>query len=139
MKILKARATGTGRIVSWLKFKKGLLVNQSRFFSLTPTTVIPDVLNDVLKKCKEIDAEFKINIISPNGFTTVGFDIVLISSTFQVNCSRRLARGLFPFNPIAAEFGSNYDVIFTISAKSEEVEQKIINAVLDYKHNIITS
>jgi len=47
---------------------------------------------------------------------------------FEVHCGRRLARGFFPLNPIAAEFGSNYDVPVTISATNQKIEEAIAEA-----------
>ena len=127
---LLAKAKGTGRLVNWSRFKQGEWVDQSRI-SLTPTTVIPDVIVDVMGQCESIDASCSVEPLFPNGFTTAQFDISIKGKGFQVNCGRRLARGLFPLNPFAAEFGSNYDVLVAISAANREVEESIASVVSD--------
>ena len=127
---LVAKAEGTGRVVSWSRFKQGEWVDQSRI-SLTPTTVIPDVIVDVMEQCESIDAECSIEPLFPNGFTTAQFDIAILGKGFHITCSRRLARGLFPLNPIAAEFGSNYDVLLSITADDSEIEQKLASVISD--------
>jgi hypothetical protein len=109
---------------SWSRFKQGEWVGQSRI-SLSPTTVIPDVIVDVMEQCKAIDSTCSIEPLFPNGFTTAQFDIAIHGKGFEVNCGRRLARGLFPLNPLAAEFGSNYDVLVTVSADDREIEKKL--------------
>ena len=125
---LRVKAEGTGRVVNWSRFKKGEWVDQSRL-SLSLTTVIPDVIADTMETCKSIDAECSTRPLFPNGFTTAQFDIAIQGKGFQVNCGRRLARGLFPLNPIAAEFGSNYDVLLTISTDDNELENELASAV----------
>ena len=125
---LRARATASGRIVNWTRFKRGELVDQSRL-SLTPTTVLTDVVTDLLKECKSIDSAYVITPLFPNSFTTASFDISIKGDGFQVNCGRRIVRGLFPLNPLAAEFGSNYDVLVTVSGSSGELEERIADTV----------
>ncbi len=125
---LVAKANGTGRVVSWSRFKQGEWVDQSRI-SLTPTTIIPDVIVDVMKKCESFDPSCSVELLFPNGFTTAQFDIAIKGEGFQVNCGRRLARGHFPLNPFAAEFGSNYDVLVAVSAADPKVEEAIAEAV----------
>lgn len=127
---LLAKAEGTGRVVNWSQFKQGEWVDQSRI-SLSPTTVIPDIIVDVMEKCKSVDADCFIEPLFPNGFTTAQFDISIKGKGFQVNCGRILARGLFPLNPIAAEFGSNYDVLVTVSATDQGVEDMLASVVSD--------
>jgi hypothetical protein len=82
-----------------------------------------------MKKCEEIDASCSIVPLFPNGFTTAQFDISIRGKGFEVKCGRRLARGLFPLNPFAAEFGANYDVLITVSAAEPEFEEAIANVV----------
>jgi hypothetical protein len=125
---LLAKAEGTGRVVNWSRFKQGEWVDQSRI-SLTPTTVIPDVIVDVMEKCEAIDASCSAMPLFPSGFTTAQFDISIQGKGFQVNCGRRLARGLFPLNPFAAEFGANYDVLVTVSASDPGIEEAIATVV----------
>jgi hypothetical protein len=130
---LLARAKGTGRVVNWSQFKQGKLVDQSRI-SLTHTTVIPDVIVDVMEKCEAIDPSCKVEILFPNGYTTAHFDIAIKGEGFIVNCARRLSRGLFPFNPIAPEFGSNYDVLITIFAGEQKVEEDLFQVISSKYH-----
>ena len=126
---LLAEAKSTGRVVNWSKLKKGKLVDQSRFSLFGFGTIIPDVIVDVMNYCHSIDQDYVVNILFPNGFTTAQFDIAIQGKGFQVNCGRRLERGLFPLNPIAAEFGSNYDVLVTASADDLEFESSIKNII----------
>jgi hypothetical protein len=125
---LLAKAEGTGRVVNWSRFKQGEWVDQSRI-SVTPTTVIPDVIVDVMEKCESIDPTCSVEPLYPNGFTTAQFDIAIRGSAFEVNCGRRLARGMFPLNPFAAEFGENYDVVVTVLSSDQTIEEQIAEAV----------
>ncbi len=125
---LLVRAEGTGRVVNWSMFKRGEWLDQSRI-SISPTTVIPDVIVDVMEACKALDPSCSIIPLIPNGFTSAQFDISIQGQGFQVNCGRRLARGLFPLNPIAAEFGSNYDVLVTVSAADDQAKESLVDAV----------
>ena len=36
---------------------------------------------------------------------------------------------MFPLNPIAAEFGANYDVLVTVSSADQKIEDQIAEAV----------
>ena len=110
MVTLRAKATGSGWIVNWPRFKKGELVRCSRWKCLL-TTVLTDVVSDVIECARGLDPKFAITPLFPNGFTTASFDVAIKGNGFHVNCGRRLVRGMFPFNPFAAEFGSNYDVL----------------------------
>jgi hypothetical protein len=121
---LRVRATGSGRIVNWPKFKKGKMVACSRWSCLL-TTVLTDVVTDLLDEANRMDPNSIVTPLFPNGFTTASFDIAIKGKDFQVNCGRRLVRGLFPLNPIAAEFGSNYDVLVTIAGDTGMLEQRI--------------
>ena len=128
MKTLRAKATGAGRIINWTRFKKGELVEGSRWKCLL-TTVLTDVVTDVIDWAKTTDPTCTIPPLFPNGFTTASFDIAIKGNGFQVNCGRRLVRGLFPLNPIAAEFGSNYDVMVSVTADTLEVEKEIVEHI----------
>jgi hypothetical protein len=105
------------------------LVDQKRF-GLGVTTVLTDVITDLILKCMEIDPNLTIETLFPNGFTNASFDICIRGKSFQVNCGRRLVRGLFPFNPFAAEFGSNFDVLVTIKTDTQETEKRILDTGL---------
>lgn len=124
MKLFVVEAKGTGRIVSWKKFKEGEFVDRSRF-SLSFTTVLTDAVNDMYSICREFDNNCKIVIIEPNGFTTSKFRIVFKGANYSIVCERILVRGGFPFNPLAAEYGKNYNVLFSVDTQNEEFEQKI--------------
>lgn len=125
---LHATATSSGRVVNWRKFKQGELVTCSRWNTLL-TTVLTDVITDVVDSAKAIDPACTVTPLFPNGFTTAAFDIAIKGKGFQVNCGRRLVRGLFPFNPIAAEFGSNFDVLVSFTADKPEIEKKIADQI----------
>ena len=118
MKVARVQATGKGQVVSYFQFIKHKLTPASIWECLTGfTTVIPNVINDVMDYCKNADPQYSFRVIIPNGVTSASFDILLAGQNFRIQCSRRLVRGWFPLNPFAAEFGSNYDVIFSIVAE----------------------
>jgi hypothetical protein len=73
-----------------------------------------------------LDKGYRLVTVVPNGPTTAALDLALLGTGFEIICSRRLVRGLFPLNPFAAEFGSNYDVVVTINASSDEVRSKVM-------------
>lgn len=85
---LRARATGPGKIVKWRNFKKGELVPCSRWTCLL-TTVLTDVVTDLLDEAGRLDPGYTVRPLLPNGFTTANFDIAIQGEGFQVNCSRR--------------------------------------------------
>ena len=117
MSILRVKANGTGRVVSWNALKRGELRDASpiqRMICLT--TVLPDVINDVLETTKNADPHSRVTCVVANGPTSASLDLAIIGSDFEVTCARRLVRGMFPLNPFAAEFGRNYDVVVTINA-----------------------
>lgn len=130
--ILRARATGKGRIVEWSGFKQGKLVDKSRPLSMSITTVLTNVVSDLIAACERIDPACTITPLFPNGFTTASFDLMIQSRDFQVHCGRRLVRGLFPFNPFAAEFGRNYDVLVNISANDPATRERLADVVREH-------
>jgi hypothetical protein len=125
---LIAEAEGTGRVVDWSRFKRGQWVDAG-WLSFGFSTVIPDVIVDVLEWCRTIDPACRVETLRPSGITTAQFDVAIIGTGYQVICGRRLARGCFPLNPLAAEFGSNYDVLLTISSSDREIEEKLAEFV----------
>ena len=125
---LRTQATGSGSIVNWHKFKRGELFPCNRW-NCVLTTVLTDVVTDIIDCCNRMDPACTVTPLFPNGFTTASFDIAIKGKGFQVNCGRRLVRGLFPLNPIAAEFGRNYDVLMTITADTPRVERNISDEV----------
>ncbi|MCL2118184.1 MAG: hypothetical protein FWH27_07130 [Planctomycetaceae bacterium] len=129
MKIIRTQATGTGQVVSYAKFIESKLVPASILRRLTDlVTTIPNVLTDVIDYCKGIDPQYTFRVIIPNSFTSASFDVALAGQDFQILCSRRLIRGWFPFNPLAANFGSNYDVIFSVMA-DEAFESNLLKTL----------
>ncbi len=128
MVTMKVQAKGTGRVVNWSRFKHGEFVDQSRW-SLSLGTVIPDVIADVITECQGLTKEMEIKTLFPNGFFSASFDIAIRGDGFGVNCARRLIRGGFPFNPLAAEFGANFDVLLTVSAKDPAIEEQIASSI----------
>gem|GEM_PF-1919007 len=125
MKVIRAQATGAGQVVSWTGFLKSKLIaplGWERYISLT--TIIPDVLSDVMNYCNDVDPQYTFRVLVPNGPTSASFDVVLTGNNFKITCSKRLMRGWFPINLFAAEFGSNYDVIFSIMAE-ESIESHL--------------
>lgn len=113
---LHVQATGNGRIVGWAEMKEGRLVDASWFGRIT--TTLTNVITDVCELAEALDPDYRIVMLIPNGLTGTSLDMKLVGQGFEVICARRLVRGWFPFNPIAAEFGSNYDVIVTIAGDS---------------------
>jgi hypothetical protein len=126
MAILRVQATGTGRIVGWSELKQNRLVDANRWLRVGLTTTLPDVITDLLALAQSLDPACRIVTVVPNGPVTASLDVALLGTGFEIMCSRRLVRGLFPLNPLAAEFGSNYDVIVTVGAASAEVQSKVL-------------
>lgn len=124
MKTIRVRATGNGRIVGWSELKNDQLVDRSRFSTMT--TVLTDVVTDLCELSHLLDSNYRIETIIPNGPTSASLDLKIVGRGFDIVCARRLVRGWFPFNPVAAEFGSNYDVVVTVSAESADVESRLI-------------
>jgi len=127
MTILRVKAKGDGRIVSWSRLKQGQLVDAKRFGSFSSTTTLTDVVTDLCALCQSLDGQCRLTMVFPNGPTTAAFDLTIIGNGFQVLCGRRLIRGWFPLNPFAAECGANYDVIVTVDASSNEAKSKIVD------------
>jgi hypothetical protein len=126
MATIRVQATGDGRIVGWSELKQGRLVDTSRLARLFFTTTLTDVITDLCALAESLDRGYRIVTVIPNGPTTAALDLALLGTGFEIICSRRLVRGLFPLNPFAAEFGSNYDVLVTVNASSDEVRSKVI-------------
>ena len=126
MPTVRVQATGDGRIVGWSELKQGRLVDTSRLARLLFTTTLTDVITDLCVLAESLDKGYRIVTVVPNGPTTTALDLALLGTGFEIMCSRRLVRGLFPLNPFAAEFGSNYDVVVTVNASSDEVRSKVV-------------
>ena len=130
---MRVRATADGRIVGWAELKKGRLFDTTRLSRLFLTTTLTDVIADLCMWSQEFDSDFRIETLIPNGPTTASLDIKLVAKDFEIVCARRLVRGWFPLNPIAAEFGSNYDVIVTVTGNSEIVTQVVSRLRFKYE------
>ena len=113
--VFRVRATGTGRVVRRSELLKGNLADVSRFLAPADRAVLPNVICDLHALAQSLDRDCQLKVLLPNGYTTASLDLVLTGSDFEIVCARRLVRGWFPLNPIAAEFGSNYDVIVTVN------------------------
>jgi len=119
MMVVRLQATGTARVVDWRQMKKNVLVNArglARIFRIT--TTVPDALQDVIDCLAEFDSRLQFRVIAPNSWTTASLDILLSGERIHVVVARRLVRGLFPINPIAPEFGSNYDLVVSIDSET---------------------
>lgn len=126
MATIRVQATGSGRIVGWPELTRGQLVDTSRLARLFFTTTLTDVITDLCALAESLDKSYRIVTVIPNGPTTAAFDLALLGSGFEVVCARRLVRGLFPLNHFAAELGSNYDVVVTVNALSDEIRSKVV-------------
>jgi len=126
---MRVQAKASGRIVGWSELKQGRLVDANRFARLFFTTTLTDVITDLCALAETLDKGYRIVTVVPNGPTTTALDLALLGAGFQIICSRRLVRGLFPLNPFAPEFGSNYDVVVTVNASSG-AQSKVLGSLL---------
>jgi hypothetical protein len=124
MRTLKVKAQSKGKVVDWYKFRKGVLRNRGTFSFLT--TALTDVITDVIGLCRSEDPHSDIKVVIPNGFFSSAFDLSITAKDFKIVCGRRLTRGFFPLNPIAAEFAYNYDVILSIDTSLFNFEEKLV-------------
>jgi hypothetical protein len=139
-RVFKAQASGTGKYVDWSKFKQyGEIEERNPVKSSFMTTTIPDILNDLLSFLAEKHIDFQVKTIFPNGFTTTSLDLLIECDDIHILCGRRLVRGFFPFNPFAAEFGKNYDLMFSLSGSEALVEGICEQVITKYKHTEYTS
>jgi hypothetical protein len=98
------------------------------------TTTLTDVVTDLCSLAASLDGNFRIVTVVPNGPATTSFDLALIGEGFELTCGRRLVRGGFPFNPLAAEFGRNYDVLVTLAASSNRMTTALMT-MLESKYS----
>jgi hypothetical protein len=136
--IIVAQATGTGRVVRWSALKEGRLEDATRLGTLFFTTTLPDVITCLLAAAEAADPKYRLVTVIPNGPTRASLDLAILGSGFEVLCSRRLVRGLFPVNPFAAEFGANYDVVVSINAPVELEAQWINELQANYPCRVVT-
>ena len=135
MSVIRVRATADGRVVRWSDLKQNRLVDTKGIGRLLAfTTILTDVVTDLCSLAESLDRDFRIVTVAPSGHTTTSFDLALIGDGFEVTCGRRLVRGGFPFNPLAAEFGRNYDVLVTIAAPSDRMTTAVM-AMLESRYS----
>lgn len=133
MPTYRVQAKADGRVVGWSELQEGRLIDVRRLTRLFLTTTLTDVISDLCGLCGSLDPGYRIRMIVPNGPTTTALDLLLVGREFEIVCARRLVRGWFPFNPLAPEFGANYDVVVTTHA-SPEVDTRIA-AMLESKYD----
>jgi hypothetical protein len=75
--------------------------------------------------CQELDPNCERKVIVPNGFTSTYFRLEFQAEQFLVTAERRLVRGAFPINPLAAEIGKNFEIVFHLCAEEEAILQQI--------------
>ena len=135
MSVIRVRATADGRVVRWSDLKQNRLVDTQGIGRLLAfTTTLTDVVTDLCSLAELLDGNFRIVTVVPNGHTTTSFDLALIGDDFELTCGRRLVRGGFPFNPLAAEFGCNYDVLVTIAESSDRMTTAVMT-LLESKYS----
>ena len=127
MDTLLVQARGDGRVVSWQALNRGAFVDQSRLFSLSPTTVLTDVIVDVADACFGFDPGCRIEVIRLNSYLSTILHLAFVGKAFRVECKRQLVRGHLPWIPWAAEIGSNYDVTVAIDAPDEKMRGALLS------------
>lgn len=137
MSVLRVRATANGRVVRWSDFKQGRLVDSGGLAWMTTfTTVLTNVVADLCEIAESFDKDFRIVTMFPNGVTTTSYDMALIGDGFEIACGRRLVRGLFPLNPLAPEFGANFDVLVSLAGSSDRFTSAVmtmLNSKYEYQ------
>ncbi|MCF6312067.1 MAG: hypothetical protein L3J39_06420 [Verrucomicrobiales bacterium] len=121
--LLHSRATKTGLIVDHRKFLEGEVVPASRILKGFMTTTLPNVMTDIQEYCfqKRLDTEIEIGV--PNSFVTANLVVAYRSQSFRVICGRSVVRSLW--NPFAAEFGKNYDVMTFIESDMKKFHDEL--------------
>ena len=94
---------------------------------------LTDVVSDLCSFAESLDREYRVETLIPNGPGVTSYDLALIGTGFSIVCSLRVVRGWYPLNPLAAEWGVNYDVIVTAHAESSETEAHVV-AMLTSKY-----
>jgi hypothetical protein len=124
--VIRVRATATGRYVLRAELLRGRLVDAGWMESFFPTVTLTNVITDLCALAEDLDSDYQIVVKQPNAWTTASLDLMIVGTAFEIACARQLVRGGFPFNPLAAEFGSNYDVVVTLTKASSEVQTRVI-------------
>lgn len=131
-KVLEVQPTGRGEVVGWSAFNRGEFKpagGLARCFALT--TALTDAVTAMWKVCTHLAPDCQRFVRKPNGFFNTYFCVEFRSSNFAVTAERRLVRGGFPLNPLAAEAGRNYNILFTITADDEQLLNHIVQS---FKH-----
>lgn len=123
MTTLRVRATGNGRIVDSAQLKRARLVDADLMWRLfLPTTTLTNVVADLYVAAEALDRDARIVILVPNSLRNPSLNLMLVGAGFEIVCAQRLVRGWLP---LAAEFGSNYDVVVTIGGESAEARAAV--------------
>jgi hypothetical protein len=140
MTIIRVRARADGRVVRWSDLKRGRLVDATRLGRFTSfTTTLTDVVTDLCLLAESLDRQYRMVTVVPNGHNITSFDLALIGDGFEMTCGRRLVRGWFPLNPLAPEFGCNYDVVVTVTGSSDQVHSALLSLLnAKYKYLMVT-
>lgn len=135
MAIYRVRAKDSGRRVSWERLLAGEIVDQS-LISFSATTILTDVLSELVALCHTLDADTRHFCVSTNHQTGDGFTLFLVGKGFELTCTRVLARssgvGL-------TESGSDFDVLISIGGESSATGARLASLVKSgYEHSIIS-
>ena len=87
--------------------------------------------------CESLDSRSRVVPVVPNGFFRVGFTLAVLCRDIEVTCAKRLVRGWFPFNPVAAEFGANYDVVVTVAGASQDAGMIVNMLTSKYQCSVV--
>ena len=120
----RVRATGSGRIVDVDRLQQGNLVDAS-WYSFSLTAVLTNAITDAIEYCRDIDPECKIHCIEAPTSDSSRLVLEIRGDTFTLTCRRELARGSDHSNPFKAEDGKSYDVVFSIKADNEDLEDEL--------------
>ncbi len=126
---LVAQVAAAGRPVALADFKRGDL----REGAGPTTTMLTDVVGSAIEHCARYDNITRTVVLRSSGYFSARFDLVFESAASRVCCGRRLVRGGFPFNPLAAEDPRNYDVVVTAASTLAGFEQSLME-MLHVRH-----
>ena len=120
----RVRATGNGRVVDVEALQEGKLVDAS-WYSLSLTAVLTNAITDAIEFCRQQDPSFELRCVEPPTSTSSTMVLELSGDGFTLTCRRELARGGDHANPFKAEDGASYDVVFSINADFEDLEDEL--------------
>jgi hypothetical protein len=125
-RFLEVLPSSRGDVVSWWAFRRGKFEPPGFLGrSIGLTTALTDAVVTMWDVCQELDPSCERTVIVPNGFTSSYFRIEFQAERFTVTVERKLVRGAFPVNPLAAEIGKNYEIVFHLCAEEEPILQQI--------------